>query len=578
MSVRIKYDIVPEYVKPKLEDLDIPTVTLQEFQLSPSDTISAVIDPPINNTDDSGGDSWFNWTISLSLDGIENITGGAETFFKKLDQIVDVITQILKIIRLLSGNVKSTSAFLKYAIKALVKELKEFIDSLTSTGIYSSLIIPDFNKTFPRYNIPTFGGYQEFISRVNNTCLNSTDPDAPKFEDADKVGGVIIAMLGGVNDPDYLRNLIDNFKKLGKLFGFKIPYPSPAQKLKAAPGFYKKDGVNKLGVKLTWEAPDSPIGSFFVYRAGTKGFPPEIIKIDGIDVEVRVFTKDDPIAKLKYNFFKPTYSYIDFDVKENTSYLYKIYSVQGDDYLENHPELKSVNSPIATPQVTAKVPSNCIPVSELKKHISLAINGEILSPFDLEGDWQSATIRTMLGNQIDDMYNGLDVLSDKLIGLVDTGSDALTDYLKFYGERIEDLLEIIEKINNLVIRLSDFTVRGTFMVLNLPLENGGMKGFVDRFNRACNSTSNNAKSTPKDIKDVKEYLKNVAKVEKNSPIATFNEKGIMFGLILLYGIPDLSNLERLEEIVPPSRVEGLKNQYKVTGKAISSFLKILGLE
>lgn len=582
MSVRIKYDIVPDFVRPKLEDLDVQTVTLQEYKLKPSEKIAAVINPPVTGNDQGvkggdGGDGWYNWTISLTLEGIDTTVAGAEKFFKTLDKITQAITQILKILRLLNGNVISTSAFLKFAIKALVKELKEFIASLSSSGIYSSLIIPDFNKTFPKYNIPTFGGYQEFITRVNNTCLNSTDPDAPKFEDADKVGGVIIAMLGGVNDPDFLRNLVDNFMKLASLFRFKIPYPSPAQKFKATPGFYNKKGVKTLGVKLTWEAPDTPVGSFFVYKAGTNGPIPVIYKIDGIDVEVREFSKDAPITKVTYNFLKPTYSYVDFDIKPESDYRYKIYSVFGDDYLEKHPHLKSSDSPIATPQVMAKVPAECIPLTELKKYMNIAINGEISSPFDLEGEWQSATVRNMLGNQIDDIYNSLDFLSEKLIGLVSTGSDSLSDYLKFYAKRVEDLLEVITKLKNLTARLSSFTQRGTFMVLNMPLKQGGMRGFVERFNKACNSGSSDKKETTKDKKDLKDFLKQAVKVEKNAPIATFNERGIMFGLILLYGIPDLSNPERLKEIVPESQVAGLKAQYKVTEKAISTFLKILGL-
>jgi hypothetical protein len=577
MSVRIKYDIVPEFVKPKLDDLDVPTITLEEYTLKPSPQIASTIKPPITKAQDAGGaggasgDNWYNWTISLTLDGLDTTVKGSEKFFKTLDKITTTITQLLKVIRLLSGNVNSTSTFLKFAIKQLAKEIKEFVDSLTSTGIYSSFIIPDFDKSFPKYSVPIFGGYQEFISRVNATCLSSTDPDAPKFEDADKVGGVIIAMLGGVDDPDFLRNLMDNFKKLSNLFGFQIPYPSPAQKFKATPGFYSKKGKMTLGVKLTWEAPESPVGSFFVYRKPKSPPVPMRYVIDGVNVDVDIFTKSEPIAKIKANPLKPNFSYIDFDVKPETVNLYKVYSVFGDDYLDNNPYLKSVSSPVATPVVVAHVPRECIPLSELTKYTNLSMSGELLSPIDLEGDWQSVTVRRMLGNQIDSMYSNLDALADKLIGLVDTGSDAMSAYLKFYGERVESLLEIIEKIKNITVRLSSFTQRGTFMVLNLPLEQGGMRGFVDRFNKACNSgTSSNG--TPKNSKDLAS-----AGVQKNAPIARFNERGIMFGVVLLYGIPDLSNPDRLKDIVPEYKIKSMKKQYENSGKAISTLLTMLGL-
>jgi hypothetical protein len=573
MPVRIKYDIAPEFVKPKLGELDVVNITAEEYKLKPTTLIAAV--PPIIK--ENNGDSWYNWTISLSLDGIDTTVKGAEKFFKEVDRISSQITQLLKVIRMLSGNVISVSGFLKFAIKQLARELKEFVDSLTSSGIYMSLIVPNFDKKFPNYTAPVFGGYQEFIQRVNTTCLNSMDSDAPKFDTPDKVGGVIIAMLGGVNDPYYLKNLLDNFKKLGELFGFKIPYPSPAKKLIATPGFYNKSGKKTLGVKLSWEAPISPIGEFFVYKRtnNSKSIPVRVTQ-DNIDIDVNIFSNSDPIVKIKYIFGRATYSYIDFDVEPETIAFYKIYSVFGDDYLKEHPYLMSINSPIATGTVPARVPKECIPVSELKKYMNLSINGDLLSPFDFEGDWQSVTIRRMLGNQIDSMYDNIDTLSEKLIGLVNTGSDAINDYLKFYGERIEDLLEVLEKLKNLMARLTAYTMKGTFMVLDLPLEKGGMRGFVDRFNKACYS-GESKKDTPSDKKSIEDFLKNSVKTEKNTSIAAYNEKGIMLGVILLYGIPDLSDPDRLREIAPDNQTESLKKRLKQTEKAISTFIKMLGL-
>jgi hypothetical protein len=570
MSVRIKYDINPEFVKPKLDDFDVKTITLQDYNLKTSSQIASTIEPPLIK---EKGDSWYNWTISLKLEGIDTTVKGAENFFKTLNRISETITQLLKVIRLLSGSVNSTSAFLKFAIKQLSKDLKEFVNSLASAGIYSSLIIPDFNRSFPNYSLPTFGGYQEFITRVNATCLSSRDPDAPRFEEEDKVGGVIIAMLGGVSDPDFLRNLLDNFKKLSELFGFMIPYPSPAQNFKAIPGFYNKGGKQTLGVKLTWDSPDSPIGSFYVYRSNIKSAIPYSYISNNVETLINVLTKDDPIAMIKYYVVKPSYSYIDFDVKQESTNFYKIYSVFGDDYLDKHPYLKAMNSPIATPVITAEIPRECIPISELKKYMSQTISGELKTPFNLEGDWQSVTIRNMIGSQLDSMYNNLDALSDKLIGLVNTGSDALTNYLKFYGERVEDLMEVINKFKNLSVRLASFTQRGTFMVMDLPLEKGGMRGFVDRFNKACNSGTFK-KETPKNTKDIGDFLKDAVKIEKNVPIGTFNDRGIMFGLIFLYGIPDP---KRIDNFVPESQVKRMKNMYISTDKAITTLLKMLGL-
>jgi hypothetical protein len=576
MSVRIKYDIEPEYVKPKLEDLDITVITPEEYQLASSTSVTETEE--VKNREEEEKDSWYNWTLSFSMEDAETTVKGVRKFLKALNEISNTVTQLLKIIRLLSGNVNTTSTFIKHLVKLLVKELKEFIDSLTSTGIYMSLIVPEFNKTFPKYVIPTFGGYQEFIKRVNNTCLSSNDPDAPKFADEEKVGGVIIAMLGGVNDPTYLRMLVDNFKTLAKFFGFQIPYASPAANLRAIPGLYKDKGKKSIGVKLTWEAPQLPVGSFFVYRStkGSRGVP-ENPKIVTLDKTRYLFTLDDPIVKIKYNILKATYSYIDFDVAENTDHFYKIYSVYGDDYLEENSFLKYINSPVATRVVRAQVQRECIPVSELDKHANIGINGEILSPFDFEGEWQSATVRRMLGNQIDDMCNGLDALADKINGLVDTGSEAINKYLDFYKERLEDFLDIINKLRAVIEKLTDFSMKGTFMVLNLPLEEGGMRGFVDRFNEACNSGNSSSQTSGGDL-TIDEFLKQSVSIEKNTAIRTFNEKGIMFGLILLYGIPDFTNEDRVKEFSLKGDINNMKRNFQKTEKAISTFLKMLGLQ
>jgi hypothetical protein len=578
MSNRIIYDKVPDFVKPKLENLTevIPTITFENYNLPNNNIIPNNLSNYKETKIENEKNSWYNWTLSINLEGINPTVKGVETFFNTLNKISITVEQLLKILRLLSGNVFSLSSTLKYAIKKLNKEIKEFIDSFTSTGLYLSLIIPDFDKRFPNYRIPTFGGYQEFITRVNNTCLNSTDPDAPKFENEDKVGGVIIAMLGGINEPDFLKDLMDNFKKLSSLFGFKVPYPSPALKFKAVPGFYEKDGIKKLGVKLTWEAPISPIDKFFIYKSKTSTGTQVEYNIDNIKVNINVFTTEEPIIKIKYIPFKVLYSYIDFDVSPESINFYKIYSSLGDDYLEKNPYLKAINSPVSTPVAIAHVPKECIPLSELKKYINLSITGEILSPFDFEGDWQSATVRRMLGNQLDDLYNSLDVLTDKLLGMIESGSSAVNSYLKFYRERLEDILNIINKIKNISIRLSSFTQRGTFMVLNLPLEKGGMQGFVERFNRACNSGSIN-KEVPKEKKSMIDFLKNSIKVEKNTPISKYNETGIMFGLILLYGIPDLSDPRRFKDIVSKEKLKELERNYQQTEKAINLFLKMLGL-
>jgi len=581
MSVRIKYSEPSELVNPKLEDLDVESITLEDYKLQLSTTAvnNALIKSQTKKKEQTQKDSWINWTLSLSLEGLDLAVSGAEKFFKELDRIVQQITQLLKIIRLFGGNVNSISSLLKFAIKQLSKELKKIVSSLESTGIYVSLIIPDFDKKFPKYTIPIYGGYQEFISRVNATCMTSTDPDAPKFEENDKVGGVIFAQVAGVNDPDFLKNMIENFRALCGLFGLQKVVPSPPKKVKAIPGYYDKNGKKELGVKITWDAPDAPVGNFFIYRSKYSDGSLITVIVDGSEVDLKLFTDSEPIKKVKYIPGKAFYSYIDFDVLPEAVNFYKIYSVFGDDFLDRNPLLRAINSPIASPMISASVPKDCIPVSELKKYMNLAINGEFVPIIDLEGDWQSVSARGLISKPLDNVLTRLDALSEKLIGLVDTGSDALTSYLKFYGERVESLLDVIQGIKDISYRLSAFTLRGTIMVLNLPLEKGGMRGFVDRFNKACNTSNADTIVLKEDPKTkLEKFLVQTTKLQKNASIAKFNENGIMFGVILLYGIPTLNDPDRFKRIVPESKIGVFKNCLASSEKAISILLKMLGLE
>ena len=578
MSVRIKYSEEPDFVTPKLEDLDVEEISLSDYELSQFPIISQAPVPSVEDDSEEGGDSWFNWTLSISLDGVDNVLKGGERFFKELDRITQQLTQVLKIIRLLSGNVRSASNFLKYAIKKLVKELKELIDSLSSLGIFMSTI-PTLDKLMDSDNkFPYFGGYEEFIQRVNNTCLSSTDPDAPKFEDADKVGGVVIGMIGGVSDLNYLTDLMDNLKKLSDLFGFKSFTPPPAKNFSARAAFFRKDGQRKLGVKLTWEAPDFPVGHFYVYKKTKEGTVTEELETSsGIKVKVKLFTAEEPITKVNYFPGRAIYSYTDFDIQPDSTAFYKIYSLFNEKHLTDHPQFRDVKSTTATPTLKVKIPLECIPLSELKRSMNLSIKGEILNPIDLEGEWQSISVRNLMGEPLDAAYRNLDDLSEKLLGLIDSGSDAINTYLKFYGKRVKYLLDILTKIRRLYLRLASYSMRGTFMVLRLPIETGGMRGFVDRFNEACNSGEAD-KPAPKEKKDIEEFLRDAVQVQKNSPIAKYREKGLMAGVILLTGIPDLGNKDRLKEFVPESEFDAMKAQVESTEKAITTLMKMLGLE
>jgi len=576
MGVRVKFDMLPEFVRPKLDDLDVTTVTISDLlptsNLGKSSDIvkSSQKSQPNDQQNSSKGYHWKSWELSLSLSNMESAAKAIETFLKQLDKLTKVITQLLKVMRLLSGNVKSIAIFLKFTIKIISKELKNFLDSFTSTGIYMSVIAPNFDKKFPKYTIPVFGGFREFITRVNATCSNSSDPDAPRFDNPkDKVGGVVIGMLGGTNDPKFLSDLIENFRILSEFFGFQNPMPTPPKNFRVVAGFFSnpdRAGDKAVGVRLTWDRPDTPVSSYIVYRATSPKGVLKDAKQDGSDVVVRVV--GEPITELKDANAKLFYRYTDFDVDPGTRYYYKVYSVVGDKFFETNPILEDIKSPIATPLVTV-VPREVIPLSELAKYTTLGINGELLSPFDFEGEWQSITVRRLVGKALDGIFNQIDALADKLVGLVDTGSSATTAYLDFYAKRVTALLDTVTRFRAIVERLMAFNLRGSFMVLNLDVQEGGMANFVRRFNQA--SSIDNTQN------GVKQPGNSPLATTQNNGISKYTEQGIMFGIIILYGFPEITT-ERLLEVVPPNQVKDLEKRIKNTETAIKTLLKLLGLE
>jgi len=578
MGIRIQFDVDPELVKPKLDDLDIDTVSFEtDIKVPTADR------KPVSQTggrsDASAqelGYKWKSWSLNLSLENVGTIVEKTESFLEILDSIVKKIVIIMKILRLLSSDLKSFSVLLKFLLKLIVKQLKEFIESLASTGLYVSFISPDFDKKTPKFTIPVFGGYQEFIKRVNVTCLNSTDPDAPQFDDpSDTVGGVILAMLAGTNDPSLLADMLHNFCIIGQFFGFDCPNPSPPKNVKARAGLYRNSNTTskgkELGIKLSWEPPETPVTGYAIYRdTSPMGILNKNKGPDGKDHEYRTY--ETFLQEVEAIPGRSRYTYTDFDITEGdprkpNRYYYKIYSLVGLDFLENNPTIQRVQSPIASPTVSA-VARNCIPISELDKYTLVTVNGELALPINLEGDWKTLTVRNMLGKPLDNLFRRMDALADKLGGLVTTGSDAASRFIKLLEKRVGFILKIVKSIKEVIERLLAFSLRGTFMCLTLAPEEGGMMGFVERFNEAAN--------TPTTQTDLSQEKDTPIAVSTDGGIAQYNDQGIMFGVILLYGFPTI-NPDRLKRLVLPEETKQFEKKLEASQKAIETLLNLLGL-
>jgi len=570
MGLRVRFIREPEYVAPKTEDLEIGSVEFPDILgYEPKKPIINTPEPAKENTSKESssasnlGSEWLDLTLSVDLTKEEKVVEVVSEVLEKIDRITSVFVVVLKILRILSSDLRNISFLLKLALKVVIKQLKSIIEGLTSLGFYACIINPDFDTKRQKFAMPINGGFKEFQSRVNASLLNSTDPGAPKFQDSDTVGGVILAGIAGINDPNILANLIENFKVLSNFFPFKGFNIQPPKGLRAIPGHYRKDrkSAPAIGVKLTWTHPGEYVSGFEVTRniGNSKGTYIETVTGSIIEVFDNKDFNGGEIAEVKQIIAKTKYEYIDFDVKAGETYFYKVYSYIGpssEGFFENNPDLKNLNSAVASKSVRAR-PVAKIPLSVLASRSLLDDRGMVVPPLDLAGEWKSISMRTFLGPAIDKLFDKIDNISDILEGSISTGSDALNNYIKFMEKKIKKIIKIIDSIEDIIKTISQFSFKGTLALLKLPPEEGGMNGLSQRFDEACA-----VPSTP----------------DNENPFNGSDEQGIMFGLILVFGFPSLDG-EYFQKYFKPVKDVGEDGaeQIQKSIKAVETVLGLLGL-
>jgi hypothetical protein len=579
MGIRFKTDIESELVLPKVEEASVP------FNPPPFPDLSVA---PINHgatlgsslmVGASGGAQWTEFSLSIDLSSVKAITVNGTNFLKFLDQIITIQKSLLKVLRLFSSDLKSLTRVLKGLIKALVKSIQAFIDSLLSTGIYVAPVYAEFDDTLPGFILPINGGFSEFKTRINALCLDRRDPTAPKFSSNDTVGGIIMCCGAGTNDPKLLDDLFTNMKILSNFFGFKNPMPPPPRNVMAIPGVYKKDGTYKPGIKITWGNPGAGISGFKLYRCPVyEGFK-EIVVEDGAEKTISVF-KDDNFnggKPVEFSFagalIKSNYEYIDFEVEENKAYYYQVFSTAGFD----KPHLRKVTSPLGSKRVGATA-RKCIPMSELKKYLVLDTDG---NPRDIDkfstGGWLNLTVRDLLGAQMEDLMDLLNSFAERITGSLTSAGSALDKYIDFISKKIKRYIEILTRISNIAQRLMQYRLQGTVLKLTLDPQKGGIEGFVSRMQQAtvdpqiiinlvgmtdAERASGNLATPKTDI----EAASNVDSLE-----------GIFVGVALVYGFPNFDD-QTIQSYVPERDIEMAKKQYEQTKKALDTYQKILGLK
>lgn len=619
----IRPRITFENVNPKLDGgyKNIGLVdAIEGYTITPY--IGAPQSPP-----DLSKDQWLEFSLSLSiLDMIgENDIKNYNDFLKFTNKVTKGMVALIKIVRLLSSDLKSLNRVFKFAIKQIVVTLKDLINSFVSTGMYFTVITPKQSENDPGYTVPTWGDFNEFKSVIIGACTDYSDKGSPsQLSYNAKVGGFVIGGVGGASDPQIIDLLIYNMRALANLFPFKPSLPGPPRNLVAQEGIYQtgeKDNSGskemKPGIKLTWHKPDSYIlAGFYIFRSMNKsGDFPTLKQMDAIIAnsalakdqnlvrsfqKIKIFDNDanaDQLGLKKFNEGEPvfvgknilyeSYEYTDFEVQTGTKYYYRVYTVLNEkkNGLSGDPYLFRVDSPMSSNEASATA-YNCIPVSEIPNGI-LTLDGEWIDEKDhSKSKWSSLAIKDLLGPSIEKLLNAVDKFADKLIGYVSTSSDAVNEYLDAFAKKIDDYVKILDILTQVINVIMSFRLKGSVLLLNLtkPKE-GGIQGFAQRI---ANATVNSAilgkkprseseivninVKVPPGAEGAKSAINSQVSNDMGASLSAL--KGFYYGLVVVYGFTDKVDLKAY---AAPYMTEynDVSSQLANNEKTINMLLKIL---
>ena len=150
-GIRIKTDIESEFVIPKVETPSSAPqlVTPSVLPNPPATTSSTTLSTGSSSAGTNGTDSWREFSIAIDLSKVSAIVDTGTSFLSTLDGIVKTASNVLKVLRLFNSDLKSLSILLKYLVRVIVNNIKQFIDSLASTGIYVTVISPNMDERKP---------------------------------------------------------------------------------------------------------------------------------------------------------------------------------------------------------------------------------------------------------------------------------------------------------------------------------------------------------------------------------------------------------------------------------------------
>jgi len=264
-------------------DLETLTGTLRVLSndvLNPLVEVSlqGTVIPAVLSWDKINTESWIPkeiYTIATSL----------TTIIDPLVSGLEFVTEVLNIIKMFIIDIQDPMKILLDQIK---KTIDDFINDLSSTGLYAIYIMPgqlgvnpfaypQYFRNMPKekYNIfdvshPSWfdcvkGGYSSFVSKLVGSFDDPGDGNRPQFSDNAMVGGYVMMFDSGTIGPDDIATFIRSIQKLMKLFKspFKVAFEPPSNTSCFA-------GNKQVRVTFTPSTSTLP-KEYFIFRSETQG-------------------------------------------------------------------------------------------------------------------------------------------------------------------------------------------------------------------------------------------------------------------------------------------------------------------
>ncbi|MHA1168838.1 MAG: hypothetical protein ACTSRU_13500 [Candidatus Hodarchaeales archaeon] len=469
------------------------------------DAIRAAIEGVLGKRGGVEEDVWKRFSMGDILP--EELIDIMDGVIGKLDSASSVLVVLMECIKFYVSSFGSFSKLLQSTLNMAQSELNKWISDLASSGLYMNVLIPPpfliILEDNPEASLLSSGGFNRFLSSLQVSLNDTTDKKRPVFSENAVVGGLIIVVDAEGLEEFYsgIKNLQDNFSFLDL-----IPMntdPSPPVNLRGVSGTFKDtQGIEKFGVKLTWDAPTIHPTHFRVYRnyipnrygwirepssnlvqfikdlwakKETGQYPQKRVRLyDDEDFNggkpVTVFANLNGSGEYFDDFFSQDLSDGQIVDQKHKQYYYAVESGFGLIYGKKSSEL-DVPVMKCIPEGTAAIVKHKEGWEQLK------------SGWGGLGRWSSIRAKSVLPF-LPALVGMMNKLLNSIKGMIKDVSDSVGDFIKGIRDKITKYLSFLDIIKALVDRIKQIFLGPSIAYLNLPPESGGIRNFLERIRDA----------------------------------------------------------------------------------------------